>query len=330
MEYRILGRTGVAVSKLCMGTMSFGGNADKTESAAMYQACREAGINFFDCANIYNGGKAEEILGNLIRFERDEVVITSKFSFRSGPGVNQLGSSRLHMIREVEQSLKRLGTDRIDLYFIHSYDPFTDPGEVLRGMDDLVRSGKILYIGVSNWAAWQIMKALGISEQYGMNRIACIQPMYNLVKRQAEVELFPMARSENLGVITYSPLGGGLLARKRKREGAPQTGRFAEIPIYSDRYDRQDIYDGASAFIYLAESRGVSPATMGVAWVVANPAVTAPIIGGRNTEQLKASLAAADYPMDQELYNTISSLFPEPAPATDRLEEGLGGLGLRG
>ncbi len=329
MEYRILGQTGVSVSKLCMGTMSFGGNADKSESAAMYRSCREAGINFFDCANVYNNGKAEEILGELIQYERDEVFITSKFTFRTGPGRNQIGSSRLNMVSEVEKSLKRLNTDRIDLYFVHNFDPYTSVEETLRALDHLVSSGKVLYLGLSNWAAWQIMKALGLSERFGWNRIACIQPMFNLVKRQAEVEIFPMAQAEKLGVITYSPLAGGLLVKKYTRGTAPESGRFAENPKYRDRYNRQEMYDAAAAFMDLAQKRALDPATLGVAWVASHPAVTAPIIGARSNDQLQASLAASDFAFDPELYEQVSSLFPEPSPATDRLEDGLGGTAMK-
>ena len=310
--------------------MSFGGPADRKESEAMYRSCREAGVNFFDCANVYNKGLSEEILGELIREERDELVITSKFSFRSAPGVNGIGSSRRSAVREVEKSLKRLKTDRIDLYFIHSYDPYTAIEEILRAMDDLVRSGKVLYIAVSNWAAWQIMKAQGLSDRHGWNKIACVQPMYNLVKRQAEVEILPMARSENLGVITYSPLAGGLLTtRKYTRGEKPSGGRFAENPKYQDRYNQQIIYDAAAAFQDLARSRGMDPATLGVAWVASNPAITAPIIGARNNNQLQASLAASDFSLDPELRSDINLLFPEPSPATDRSEDGLSGSGLR-
>jgi len=330
MKYKILGRTGVSVSNLCMGTMSFGGPADKNESAALYRACREAGVNFFDCANVYNNGESEKILGELIREERDEVIITSKYTFRTSPGVNGIGSSRFNAVREVEKSLGRLKTDRIDLYFVHSFDPSTAIEETIRALDDLVRAGKILYLGVSNWAAWQIMKALGVAERYGWSRISCIQPMYNLVKRQAEVEIFPMALSENLGVITFSPLAGGLLARRHGLDGVPQTGRFAEMPRYQDRYKGKEIHQAAEAFITLAESRGIKPATLGVAWIMSHPAVTAPIIGARNLDQLKDSLAAAEFSPDPEILAMAGRLFASPPPATDRSEETLEGLSLRG
>jgi len=313
-----------------MGTMSFGGSADEAESRAMYRSCREAGINFFDCANVYNGGRAEEILGKLIKEERDEIFLTSKYTFPPGDGPNSPGSSRLNAVRELERSLKRLKTDRIDLYFIHSFDPFTAMEESLRALDDLVRAGKILYIGVSNWAAWQIMKGLGLSERFGWSRIACIQPMYNLVKRQAEVEILPMARSEKLGVITYSPLGGGVLVRPYDRHKEAESGRLAENPNYRLRYGGEGIFEAAASFRALASARGMNPATLGVAWVASHPAVTAPIIGARDNRQLQDSLAAAELSLDGELRDEVSSLFPAPSNATDRTEEELDkGFGLR-
>ncbi|MDX1409473.1 MAG: aldo/keto reductase, partial [Saprospiraceae bacterium] len=210
MQYQLLGRTGVMVSPLCFGTMSFGGIADEATSRQMFNMCRDAGINFFDCANVYEKGKSEEVLGRLIKDCRDEVVITSKVYFQMSDDPNAGGATRYHMVRAVEDSLQRLNTDYIDLYFIHRFDDKTPLDETLRALDDLVSQGKVLYLGASNFAAWQVAKALGISAQMGWNRFECIQPMYNLVKRQAEVELFPMAQSEQLGVITYSPLGGGL------------------------------------------------------------------------------------------------------------------------
>ena len=330
MEYTLLGQTGVTVSRLCLGVMSFGGAADETESAAMYRSARDAGINFFDCANVYNGGRSEEILGALIRDHRDEVMITSKFTFRSGADVNSIGSSRRSAMLEVEKSLRRLGTDRIDLYFIHSFDPAAAMEETLRALDDLVRSGKILYIGASNWAAWQISKALGISDRYGWNRIACIQPMYNLVKRQAEAEILPMARSEKLGVISYSPLGGGLLVRPYRRGEVPSDGRFAEAAAYRKRYDREGFYQAAEDFRALAVRRGIAPAALGVAWVASRPGITAPIIGARSTAQLADSLAAGNLPADDELMAEVTALFPGPPPANDRLEEAAEGYALRG
>lgn len=321
MEYRILGRTGVKVSSLCFGTMSFGDVADESESARMFHRCREIGINFFDCANVYAGGRSEEILGDLIAKCRDEIVLTTKVVSSAGADINQKGASRRHIQIAVEDSLKRLKTDRIDVYFLHHYDANTPIKETLRALDDLVRQGKILYPAVSNWSAWQVMKAQGIAKYEGLARIECLQPMYNLVKRQAEVEILPLAKEEQIGVIPYSPLGGGLLTGKYMPDAKPDSGRLVENKMYIKRYGLADYYQSAADFSAHARDSGFHPATLAVAWVMANPAVTAPIIGARNLEQLEASLAAIDIDMTDEWYAQIAAFSTTPPPAHDRLEE---------
>ena len=321
MQYRILGRSGVKVSSLCFGTMSFGDIADEAESARMFRRCREVGINFFDCANTYAGGASEEILGALIADCRDDIVLTSKAVSRTGPDINQGGASRRHIQLAVEDSLRRLKTDRIDVYFLHHFDADTPIDECLRALDDLVRQGKILYPAVSNWAAWQVMKAQGIAAQNGLARIECLQPMYNLVKRQAEVEILPMAQAEDIAVIPYSPLGGGLLTGKYAPESTPAAGRLVENAMYQKRYGVGDYYQTAAAFTAHAHERGLHPATLAVAWVMAHPAITAPIIGARNLAQLEASLAALDVTLTADWYAEISALSTAPPPAHDRLEE---------
>lgn len=320
-DYRFLGATGVKVSPLCFGTMSFGGIADEATSAAMFHRCREVGINFFDCANVYEDGRSEEILGNLIADCRDEVVITSKVYFPMGEDPNARGASRYHITRAVEGSLRRLGTDYIDLYFVHRFDEQTDLGETLRALDDLVRQGKVLYLGASNFAAWQVMKALGISRRAGLTPFHVIQPMYNLAKRQAEVELLPMARSEGLGVMPYSPLGGGLLTGKYGVDRQPEEGRLTSNKMYQTRYSDRTNYKVAERFVDFAKSHGFNPVSLAVAWVAAHPAVTAPIIGARNVGQLEGSLGALDIDMTPGLRDEISALSPTPPPATDRVEE---------
>ncbi|MCJ7626016.1 MAG: aldo/keto reductase [Anaerolineaceae bacterium] len=321
MKYEFLGNTGVKVSALCFGTMSFGGDADVNMSKAMFDGCRDAGINFFDCANVYNGGRSEEILGDLIAGSRDELVITSKVYFPAGQDINARGASRKHIMTAVEDSLKRLKTDYLDLYFIHRFDDFTPLPEVLRALDDLVRQGKILYPAASNFAAWQTTKALGISAKEGWARFECIQPMYNLVKRQAEAEILPMAQSENLGVIPYSPLGGGLLTGKYGRIRRPEKGRLLENMMYKTRYGEEWIYNVAEDFTAFARERGYDPASLSVAWVAGHPAVTAPIIGARNLDQLAGSVGSLEIEMTSELWAEVAALSPEPPPATDRNEE---------
>lgn len=321
MEYRLLGRTGVKVSQLCFGTMSFASTADEDTSAAMFKRCRDAGINFFDCANTYSGGRSEEILGKLMAGSRDELVITTKVTSPMGEGVNNRGYSRRHIMMQVEASLKRLNTDWIDVYFLHHFDPTVPVEEVVRALDDLVTQGKIHYPAVSNWAAWQIAKALGVAAFEGLARIEVIQPMYNLVKRQAEVEILPLAQAENIAVIPYSPLGGGLLTGKYTTTSKPQIGRIVENQQYAVRYGEALYYEIAERFTAYAQERGCHPATLAVAWVMTHPGVTAPIIGARDVPQLEASLAAGDLGMTAEWREEISALSYQPPPAHDRLEE---------
>jgi len=323
MEYKFLGQTGVKVSQLCFGTMSFGDEADETVSGQLYHRCREAGINFFDCADMYSSGRAEEILGRLISGHRQEVVITSKAYFPAGKDVNARGASRFHLLNSVENSLKRLNTDRIDVFFLHRFDEYTSLEETLRALDDLVSMGKILYPAASNFAAWQVMKALGVADLHGWARFAVIQPMYNLVKRMAEVELLPMAESENLGVISYSPLGGGLLSGKYFAGAQPENGRLLRSLRYKTRYGEEWMHTAADGLKSLAAKVGVHPASLAIAWVAANPAVTSPIIGARNLDHLETALKSLEIDMTDALYEEVSALSPALPPATDRNEERL-------
>jgi aryl-alcohol dehydrogenase-like predicted oxidoreductase len=324
MDYRLLGRTGVKVSPLCFGTMSFGAEADEKMSAAMFNRCRDAGINFFDCANVYQKGRAEEILGKLISGTRDEVVITSKAYFPMGTDINAGGAHRRHLMQAVEGSLRRLNVQTIDVYFIHRFDDATPLEETLRALDDMVSQGKILYPAVSNFAAWQVEKALGLSALHQWARFEVLQPMYNLVKRQAEVELLPMAQAEGLGVTPYSPLGAGLLTGKYGVDRQPKEGRIVSNTMYQERYGEGWIYRAAEDYTAFAKEHGYNPVSLAVAWVGSHPAVTAPIIGARNVDQLEGSLGALDIDMTPDLRQAISALSPEPPPATDRTEERTG------
>jgi len=321
MNYKILGKTGIEVSELCLGTMAFGGDADKKESEKIFKLCRDRGINFFDCANVYEKGKSEKILGKLIDGSRNELVITSKAYFPTSEDVNSRGGTRKHILTAINESLKRLNTDYIDIYFLHRFDDLTPIEETMRVLEDLVRSGKVLYLGASNFAAWQIAKALGISAKNCWNRFECIQPMYNLVKRQAEVEIFPMALSEKIGVISYSPMGGGLLSGKYGIHQRPKEGRLVENKMYEARYSDKKMFEIAENFTLLAKKLNYSPVSLSIAWAKSHPAVTAPIIGGRNTAQLKDSINSLDINMNSELREQISKLSFDPALATDRNEE---------
>ena len=321
MDYRVLGSTGIRVSRLCFGTMSFGDAADEATAQALYHRCRDAGVNFFDCANVYSAGRAEQILGRLIVPERDQVVITTKVGFPMGADPNARGLSRRHILDSVDDSLRRLRTDRVDVLFVHTLDPATRIDVTLRTLDDLVRQGKTLHVGVSNWAAWQIATALAVTRNRDWTPFSCVQPMYSLVKRQAEVEILPLCRAESLGVITYSPLGGGLLSGAYGKGRSPEQGRLVKNRMYKARYGEDVYFDIADRFVALAREIGVHPATLGVAWVAAHPAVTAPIVGARSVEQLLPSLAAAEWAMSEEVYARVAALSPAPPPATDRSEE---------
>jgi aryl-alcohol dehydrogenase-like predicted oxidoreductase len=318
MESVRLGCTGVQVSKLCFGTMSFGGVADADESARMYRACREAGINFFDCANVYAGGQSEQLLGRLVRGERDDLVITSKVGMGEGW---EAGLSRRAIMLAVEGSLQRLATDRLDIYFCHRFDDTVPIEQTLRVFDDLVRQGKVLYVGLSNWAAWQVATALGVTRREALAPVAVLQPMYNLAKRTAEIEILPLAEAERLAVVPYNPLGGGLLTGRYRRAGEDPQGRLATQDNYRRRYITEPNLDLAERFCAFADDLGVHPVTLAVAWVARHPAVTCPILGARRAEQLEPSLAAASYVMPDEQWNQISALTAPVPPATDRTDD---------
>ncbi len=321
MNYKQLGQTGLKVSQLCFGTMSFGGDADEQQSALMFNAVRDAGINFFDCADVYSNGRAETILGKLMKDTRDELIITSKCFGNMGSDMNGGGANRRHIVQAVEASLKRLGTDRLDILFMHRWDNSVPLEETLRALDQLVRDGKVVYLGASNYSAWQVARGLGISAKNNWPRFDVIQPMYSLVKRQVESEILPLAIEENLGVITYSPVGGGLLSGKYSRKARADAGRLMTNKEYTSRYREDWVFEVAEDFTELAKQLGVHPVSLAVSWVAHNPAVTCPIIGARNLQQLQASLDSPQIDMTDELYAKISAISRTPPPATDRLEE---------
>lgn len=303
--------------------MSFGSEADAGMSAELFHRARNGGINVFDTADVYSDGASERILGRLIADCRDEVVVASKCYFPTSKDDNARGLSRYHIVRAVEASLKRLGTEYIDVYYMHRHDDVTAAEETWRAVDDLVRAGKILYPAVSNFSAWQGMKAASLCESQGWARPVCFQPMYNLAKRQAEVEILPMCHSEGIGVMPYSPTGGGLLTGKYGPDIRPKAGRLLDSKMYGVRYADPRLYQLAGDFTALAMRLGHSPAALAIAWVAAHPAVTAPIIGTRSVAHLEVALSALeiDLEYDSELYREITALSTTPPPATDRNEE---------
>jgi len=321
MRQVALGTTGLRVSEICFGTMTFGREADERTSAALYARCREAGVDFFDCANVYAEGESERILGRLVAPERDKIVLTSKVYFPTGDGPRGRGYSRAAIMHQVEGSLRRLGSDWLDLYFLHHFDEDTPIEDALRALDDLVRQGKVRYPAVSNFAAWQIARALGTSERLGLAAFRCVQPLYNLLKRQAEVELLPMAAAEGLAVIPYSPLAGGVLTGKYGARDLSVEGRLRTSELYQRRYGEATDFEIAQGFAALARGHGWHPASLAIAWVARHPAVTSPIVGARDLDQLDRALASTEIALDDPLYARISALTRTPPLATDREEE---------
>lgn len=315
MKYVRFGNTGLLVSEICLGTMTFGNEADEAASCALMDAARDNGINFFDCAHNYNRGVTEEIVGKWIGPHRDQMILASKVFFPFGGGMNEEGLSLRNILDSVERSLRRLRTDRLDLLYLHHWDEHTCLEESLRAVDMLVSQGKVLYLGLSNFAAWQAMKAIGVCSSRGFTRVVCLQPMYSLIKRQAEVELLPLAAHEHLAVFPYNVIGAGMLTGKYLRG---ETGRIKETEMYRRRYENPLYVEVARRFVELAGKWGVSPAALAAAWVKSHPHVTAPIIGARNLEQFRDTLGCLDIDLDAEKHAYISTLSPEPPLATDR------------
>ena len=305
-------------SSLCFGTMQFGDGADEKDSQEMYEACRNSGINFFDTAYVYTGGKSELILGKLISKDRDNIILITKAGSVGG-------SSGSNIRTQLEDSLRRLNQDYVDVFFLHHWDDNIALEETFQTLKELKEEKKFFQLGVSNFSAWQVMKAKALAEKYGFPNVDILQPMYNLVKRQAEVEILPMAKSENIGVISYSPLGGGLLTGKYETENNTSnknsSGRLHDNAKYKLRYGQSWMYEAASKLQKLAEDINYDPIALAVAWVSSNDAITAPIISARNLKQLKPSLDSVNINLDEATYNLISQISPTPPPATDRLEE---------
>lgn len=325
MEYVRFGRTGLEISEICLGTMTFGNESDEAVSRALMDDAFERGINFFDCAHNYNKGRTEEIVGRWLGPHRDEIILTTKIFFPFGGGRNDRGLSRRNILMSMDRSLKRLQTDRVEILYLHHWDEHADLEESLRAVDTLVEQGKALYLGISNFAAWQVEKALGLSALRNLAAPVCIQPMYSLVKRQAEVELLPMSAQERLAVFPYNVMGAGLLTGKYLRG---ETGRLTETEMYRQRYSDPSYPAIAERFVAYAREHGYSPAALAAAWVMAHPAVTAPIIGARNLEQFHDTLACTEIRLSRAQREEISALSYTPPDATDR--EPMAAMNTRG
>jgi aryl-alcohol dehydrogenase-like predicted oxidoreductase len=337
MEYRQLGRSGLRVSVLTMGTMTFGGqgdfanvgNTDLDEARRQIDLCLEAGVNLIDTADVYSAGRSEEIVGAAIKGRRDDVLLATKVRMEMGPGPNDAGLSRHHIVAGCEASLRRLGTDHIDLYQVHEWDGATPLEETMEALDALVTSGKVRYVGVSNFSGWQLMKALGTADRHGYERFVSEQIFYSLQARDAEYELIPAAIDQGLGVLVWSPLAGGLMSGKYRRdrtapEGSRQLTDWNEPPVY----DEDKLYDTVDVLVEIADGHGVSAAQVALAYLLGRPAVTSLIIGARTSEQLTDNLAAADLTLGEEErarldeVSALPLLYPywhQAATAGDRL-----------
>jgi len=321
MEYRALGGSGLRVSVLTMGTMTFGGrggfadvgSTGEEEARRQVDQCLEAGVNLFDTADVYSGGLAEEILGQALKGRRDEVLVATKVRMPMGPGPNDAGLSRHHVVTGCEASLRRLGTDHIDLYQVHEWDGLTPLEETLEALDFLVTSGKVRYVGGSNYAGWQLMKALGIADRLSLPRFVSQQIYYSLQARDAEYELIPAAVDQGLGVLVWSPLAGGLLSGKYRRDAQPAAGSrqltdWNEPPVR----DQSVLYDTVDVLLDIGKSRGVSAAQVALAYLLRKPAVTSLVVGARTTEQLADNLAAADLVLTDDEFGRLEAVSDPP------------------
>jgi aryl-alcohol dehydrogenase-like predicted oxidoreductase len=316
MEYRLLGRTGVRVSALCLGCMMFGGRTEPEDSYAIIDRALDAGINFLDTANVYSRGRSEEVTGQALKRngKRHQVVLATKVHGRmDDDDPNAEGLSRRHIIEQCDASLRRLGTDYIDLYQLHRPRPEIAIDETLRALDDLIRAGKVRYIGTSTFAAWQLVDSLWASKELGLNRFVCEQPPYNILDRRIERELLPMAQTYGFGVIPWSPIAGGLLTGKYSRnEPMPAGSRFADMdtnPILRRRMN-DAVYDVTDALRPMSEEKGRPLSQLALAWCLHQPGVTSPIIGPRTMEQLEDNLGALDVPITDDDRSRIDQIVP--------------------
>ena len=321
MNTRFLGNTGVRVSELCFGAMTFGGRGywktigqvEQKEADALVGMALDGGINFFDTANVYSEGRAEEILGKALGARRKEIVLATKVRGRMGPGPNDVGLSRKHILESCDASLRRLGTDWIDLYQVHSFDPRSPLEETLRALDDLVRVGKVRYIGASNYAGWQLMKALAVSDAQHLERFVTLQALYSLISRDLELELVPLCLDQRLGVLTWSPLGGGFLTGKYRRGTLrPQGARRSEPEGQFLQFDEQRGFDIVDELERIATDHSATITQAALNYLLRKPAVSSVIIGARTAEQLTDNLKTTSWEMTAEEVARLDALSVPP------------------
>ncbi len=317
MEFRQLGRSGLKVPVLSLGTGTFGGQGDMfskwgatdvSEASRLVDISLEHGMNFFDTANVYSAGASEEILGAAVKGRRDDVLISTKATFGMGPGPNDKGSSRYHIIKAAEASLKRLGTDYIDLYFMHGFDALTPLEETLSALDNLVTAGKIRYIGASNYSGWHLMKALATSEKYGLNRFVAYQGYYSLIGREYEHELMPLALDQGVGTMVWSPLGWGRLTGKISRSSPPTEGRIAQGgEAGGPPVDDEHLFNVVDVLQAVAEETGKSVPQVALNWLASRPTIANIVIGARNEAQLRANLGAVGWSLTKEQVDKLDA-----------------------
>lgn len=337
MRYNLLGTTGLLVSELCLGTMQFGGgteglggaigNLQQDEANTLLRAAFDAGINFFDTADVYGGGRSEEITGQAIKdigLKRSDFVLSTKFIGKMGEGPNQRGASRYHIMEAVKASLSRLQLDHIDVYHVHAFDPLTPMEETLRAMNRLVQDGVVRYFGVSNWAAWQVARGLGVTERLGLERIQCLQGYYSLMGRDLEREMIPMLLAEKVGLLIWSPLAGGFLSGKYDRNDPEhKAGRLAKLDF--PPMDKTRGWDIIDAIRPIAEAKGATVAQVALAWLLHKPVVTSAIIGVKNLRQLEDNLGSTKVALsdaDMETLDAVSALVPEYTEWMEMMSDG--------
>lgn len=322
MQYRQLGKSGLRVSTLTLGTMTFGGqkffsktgSTDAAGAARLVDICLDAGINFYDTANVYSWGGSEEILGEVMATRRNRMLVATKARFPMGEGPNEAGLSRHHLIHECHASLKRLKVEHIDLYQLHEWDGVTPVEEIMEALDRLVKDGKVRYVGASNFSGWHLMKCMAVADKRGFEPLVSQQIHYTLEAREAEYELVPISVDQGLGIMVWSPLAGGLLSGKYRRGQAQPEGRhlaeWGEPPIH----DQERLYDIVEELVAIAESRKVAAAQVALAWLLAKPGVTTLVIGARTEDQLKANLGAADLILAPEELERLDKVSRKPLP----------------
>ena len=323
MEYRLLGRSGLKVPVLCFGVATFGGGTeffrawgatDVEEAKRLIGLCVDAGVNFFDTADVYSRGLSEEILGKAVEGKRHDLLISTKATFPMGDGPNDKGSSRYHLVNAVEASLKRLGTDYIDIYHLHGFDALTPLEETLDTLNTLVRSGKVRYIACSNFSGWHLMKSLAVSERYGWARYVGYQGYYSLIGREYEWELMPLALDQGVGTLVWSPLGWGRLTGKiRRGQPLPETSRLHKAAAEGPQVDDEYLYDVVDALDAVAKETGRSVPQVALNWLLQRPTISSVIIGARNEEQLKQNLAAADFKLTEAQVAALDKASDRPA-----------------